>query len=114
MTFPAVEPPTRPDCPQALRKDPPMSDERTPAGPDGAVSVRVKRPGSEWRAHVPSALIYGTLLLIAQAGGCSEQKETNRKLDDLRDRVARIEGAITPRVATIDVGRRGAGGTLGN
>jgi hypothetical protein len=80
-----------------------MSDEQNP---DGAVSLRA----GNWRAHVPSALIYGTLLLLGQWGGCSKMDETNRKLDDLRDRVGRIEGALAPRLAAAG-GARGAGGT---
>lgn len=93
-----------------------MSDEKTPAGEGGAVSLRVVREADgrrSWRAHVPGALITAAILAVGQLGGCQKLDEQGRKLDDVRDRVARIEGAmgLGPRLAARVSGAEGAGGT---
>jgi len=93
-----------------------MPDEKTPTSAGSAVSLRVTHDESgrrNLRAHIPSAVITGLIMVVGQWAGCSKLDEQGRKLDDVRDRVARIEGAmgLGPRASAIVTGAEGAGGT---
>lgn len=78
---------------------------------DEPISLRASRKG--WSAHIPGAVLTAIILAIGQGAGCSKLDEQGRKLDDLRDRVARIEGAmgLGPRRLAALSGAEGAGGT---
>jgi hypothetical protein len=93
-------------------------DDTTPAGRDGAVSIRLERDatgGRKLRAHAPSALIIGVLTAFHLLGG-SQQATIEHKLDELNTRVSRIEGALGVRTASLgrQDGGEGAGGTGAN
>ena len=81
-------------------------DDRTPAGEGGAVSIRVGREG--WRAHVPTYLLIAIGVAL-NGGTCSKQEDVATRVQRLEIAVARIEGALAPRVASH--GSEGAGGT---
>jgi hypothetical protein len=83
-----------------------MSDERTPAGEQGAVSIRVGKDG--WRAHVPTYLLVAIGVAL-NGGTCSRTDDVAARLGRLEVAVARLEGAQGPRVALH--GAEGAGGT---
>lgn len=94
------------------------NDDKTPAGRDGAVSLRIERSNDghrKLRVHAPSALIIAVLTAFHLLGG-SQQATIERKLDELNTRVSRIEGALGVRTASTagrHDGGEGAGGTGG-
>lgn len=90
-------------------------NDKTPAGSEGAVSIRIERDHAgrrKFRAHAPSALIIAVLTAFHLLGG-SQQATIEHKLDELNTRVSRIEGALGVRTASTagrHDGGEGAGG----
>ena len=82
------------------------TDDRTPQGEHGAVSIRVSRDG--WRAHVPTYLLIAIGVAL-NGGTCSKQDDVAARVTRLEIAFARLEGSIGPRVASH--GSEGAGGT---
>ena len=82
------------------------TDDKTPAGEGGAVSIRVSRDG--WRAHVPTYLLIAIGVAL-NGGTCSKQEDVASRVTRLEIAFARLEGALGSRVASH--GSEGTGGT---
>lgn len=76
---------------------------------DESLEVSRTRRG-EWKVVAPLYLLMG-LAAMFNGGTCSRQDDVARDVRDLRERVARIEGALGVRVAH-GTGAEGAGGTV--